>query len=96
MSAADGDVLSLINQLPDPSIDTLIRFGAFDLLPEERPLTPMQESGKRYGMNFFGIGLGDDWVPPAAGENEPFRVRPRDHEGWGGWEWAIKKGWGNE
>jgi hypothetical protein len=96
MSAADGDVLSLINELPDPSIDTLIRFGAFDLLPEEQPLTPMQESGKRYGMNFFGIGLGDDWVPPAAGENEPFRVRPRDHEGWGGWEWAIKKGWGNE
>ncbi|KAH7068183.1 hypothetical protein BKA63DRAFT_108095 [Paraphoma chrysanthemicola] len=96
MSAADGDVLGLIDELPDASVDTLIRFGAFDLLPEDRPLTPMQESGKRYGMKYNGVGLGDDWEPPAAIEKEPFRVRPREHDGWGGWEWAIRKGWGNE
>ncbi|KAH7092132.1 hypothetical protein FB567DRAFT_231467 [Paraphoma chrysanthemicola] len=96
MSAADGEVIGLIDELPEASVDTLIRFGAFDLLPEDRPLTPMQESGKRYGMKYYGVGLGDDWDPPAAIEKEPFRVRPREHAGWGGWEWAVRKGWGHE
>ncbi|KAF2028800.1 hypothetical protein EK21DRAFT_68940 [Setomelanomma holmii] len=96
LDAADGEVLTLIKELPDASIPTLISFGAFDLLSEDRALTPMQESGRRYGMNFYGIGIGDAWDPPAADEEEPFRVRPRDHEGWGGWDWAIEKGWADE
>jgi hypothetical protein len=93
LSAADGKVLSLIEDLPEPSMNTLIYFGAFDLASDERSLTPGQDSGKRYGMNHFGIGIKDDWRPPRVAEMEPFRVRPRDHQGWGGWEWAIKKGW---
>jgi hypothetical protein len=95
IGAADSEVLSLMEELPEPTIQTLINFGAFDLLPEDRPLSPDQVSGKRYGVNFCGIGLGDDWKPPEVGEGEPFMVRPRDHEGWSGWEWAIKKGWGD-
>jgi hypothetical protein len=93
LSAADGEVLSLLDELPEPTIQTLINFGAFDLLPEDRPLSPGQITGKRYGVNFYGIGLGDSWQPPKVQELDPFRVRPRDHSGWGGWEWAIKKGW---
>jgi hypothetical protein len=93
--ASDGEVLSLLGELPDPTIQTLINFGAFDLLPQDRPLSPYQLSGKRYGLNYLGVGLGDDWKPPVAKESDPFRVRPRDHDGWGGWEWAIKKGWGD-
>jgi hypothetical protein len=93
MGAADGEVLSLIEDLPAPTIQTLMHFGAFDLLPEDRPLSPDQQSGKRYGVNYYGIAIGDDWNPPPAHESDPFRVHPRDHGGWGGWEWAMKKGW---
>jgi hypothetical protein len=93
LGAADSEVLSLIEELPAPTIQTLMHFGAVDLLPEDRSLSPDQQSGKRYGVNFYGIGIGDDWQPPPVQESDPFRVRPRDHSGWGGWEWAIKKGW---
>jgi len=101
-SASDEEVHTLLDQMPEPSIDTLLNFGATDLILEERPLTPLQKTGNRYGLGFIGIGLGDPWTPAvvSAGHGwdnpEPFRVRPRDHEGWGGWEWAIKKGWGDE
>jgi hypothetical protein len=44
----------------------------------------------------MGLAVGDAWNAPAAVEGAPFRVRPRDHEGWGGWEWAIQEGWGDE
>lgn len=96
MSAADSDVLSLIAALPKSTINMLIPFGAVDLIPDGCSLSPGQESGRRYGMNFFGIGISDDWQAPPAVETDAFRVRPRDHEGWGGWEWAIKRGWADE
>jgi hypothetical protein len=102
--AADRDVHSLLHELPEPSINTLITFNAYEFVGDERSLSPDQSSGKRYGVNFFGIGLGDEWGPPRKEEwgqstryrSEPFRVRPRAHEGWGGWEWAIGKSWGEE
>jgi hypothetical protein len=99
-SASDEEVCTLLDQLPDPTIDTLLHFGAMDLLAEERPLTPLQTTGSRYGLQFNGIGLGDPWKPAVAparhgwDNSEPFRVRPRDHEGWGGWVWGMRKGWG--
>lgn len=73
----------------------------FDLdLPElpcdNRPLTPGQTYGTRYGLGLHGIGVGGTWKCPDAREGESFRVRPRDHDGWGGWQWAIDKGWGDE
>lgn len=92
-AAADAAVLSLLDELPEPKINTLLNFGALDLLADERPLSPAQDSGKRYGLQFHGIGLADPWLPPQASEGDPFRVRPRNHEGWGGWEWALKNGW---
>lgn len=87
----DADMECLLAILPD----------IFDLdLPElpcdQRPPTPGQTNGTRYGVEFHGIGLGDRWNCPDAREGEPFRVRPRDHDGWGGWQWAIDKGWGKE
>ncbi|KAL1798892.1 hypothetical protein ACET3X_002929 [Alternaria dauci] len=87
----DAEIECLLAILPD----------IFDLdLPEmpcdERPLTPGQTDGTRYGLAFHGIGIGDRWNCPDVREGEPFRVRPRDHEGWGGWQWAIDNGWGNE
>jgi hypothetical protein len=81
MSAADSDVISLIAALPKPTINMLIPFGAVDLIPDGCSLSPGQKSGRRYGMNFFGIGIGDDWQPPPAVETDVFRVRPRNHEG---------------
>ncbi|KAF1918409.1 hypothetical protein BDU57DRAFT_198216 [Ampelomyces quisqualis] len=77
--AADCEVLSLIDELPEPTITTLINFGAFDLIADDRPLSPGQKSGKRYGLNFYGVGLGDDWKPPPVAMNEPFdphMIRP--------------------
>jgi len=103
-SAADKDVHSLLHDLPEPSINTLITFNSFDLVGEDRSLSPDQRSGKRYGLIGGGIALGDNWAPPRKQEwgqsgrymNDPFRVRPRDHDGWGGLAWAIAKGWGEE
>lgn len=102
LSAADNDVHVLLEDLPAPSISTLIHFGALDLLGDDRPLTPNQQDGSRYGMRFYGLGLGDEWeLPSVAGSRsynkvERFRVRPRNHERWGGWEWALQRGWGDE
>ena len=105
IDAADIDVLALMNELPEPSLDTLARLGnshdlristAFELPCDERALTPAQLDGSRYGIRFFGIGYGDQWELPKVGKftgGEPFRVRPRDHDGWGGWDWALRKGW---
>ncbi|KAH6095687.1 hypothetical protein HBI65_107830 [Parastagonospora nodorum] len=103
-SAADNDVHSLLHDLPESSIKTLITLNSFDLVGDDRSLSPDQRSGTRYGLVGGGIALGDSWAPPRKEEwgssarymNEPFRVRPRDHAGWGGWEWAIGKGWGKE
>jgi hypothetical protein len=102
MSAADDNVHTLLSELPSPSVNTIMHFGALDLLPDDRPLTPDQLDGKRYGMQYYGLGIGDEWqLGPVAGDKsydniEPFRVRPRNHEGWGGWEWAVQRGWANE
>jgi hypothetical protein len=92
-AGADRNVRTLFEQIPEPSINELFQFDALDLNPDNRSLSPDQMSGKRYGLNYFGIGLGDNWDPPYAAEASPFRVRPRDHQGWGGWQWAIDKGW---
>src|SRR5206468_9135616 len=89
LSAADDDVHTLLGDLPVPSNTTLIHFGALDLLGEDSPLSPRQESGDRYGLRYYGLGLGDNWElsPFHSGESydrpEEFKVRPRNHEGWG-------------
>lgn len=57
-----------------------------------RPLSPGQVDGSRYGLGFWGIGLGDTWSPPKVEIGTKFRVRPLDHEGWGGKEWARVNG----
>jgi hypothetical protein len=94
MNEGDADMEALLNDIPKffnaeiPDVP--------DLSCDNRPLTPSQEDGKRYGLHFNGIGLGDPWMCPEAKEGDPFRLRPRNHEGWGGWEWAFKKGWGDE
>lgn len=101
-SASDEEVHALLEEMPEPSIDTLINFGALDLIGEERQLTPLQTTGSRYGLQFGGLGYMDAWTPavvsPGRGWDNPgpFRVRPRDHEGWGGWEWGMKTGWGGQ
>lgn len=104
-NAADIDVLALMSELPEPSLDVLARLGnsqdlristAFALSCDERPLTPAQEDGSRYGMRFNGLAYGDQWNPSQVGnfdDGKPFRVRPRDHEGWGGREWAMRNVW---
>ena len=105
IGAADNDVLALLGELPEPSLDTLLTMGASsnasyttasDLPCDSRALSPAQLDGSRYGLKFYGIGLGDEWELPRVGDfsqNELFRVRPRDHDGWGGWEWALRNGW---
>ncbi|KAF1962054.1 hypothetical protein CC80DRAFT_487613 [Byssothecium circinans] len=85
--------------------------GSDALKPDERPFTPRQMDGSRYGLHHFGIGYMDEWNPkftqrvePVAhplGANEawpkePFRTRPRDHEGWGGLKWGEAQGWRRE
>jgi hypothetical protein len=62
--ASDADVLTLLSELPDPTITTFMNFGAFDLMLDERELSEDQASGSRYGLRFHGIGLGDAWKPP--------------------------------
>jgi hypothetical protein len=95
LEGANRNVHTFLEQLPEPSINPLIQLGALSLNPDGRSMSPDQMSGRRYGLNHFGIGLGDEWRPPYAAEPEAFRVRPRDHQGWGGWQWAINKGWGD-
>jgi hypothetical protein len=93
MHAADTEVLSLIDELPDPTITTLINFGAFDLIADDRPLSSAQQSGKRYGLNYYGIGLGDDWQPPRVATGESFEL-PLDLPGYKTvWQDDIKSGW---
>ncbi|KAF7450955.1 hypothetical protein A1F97_03973 [Pyrenophora tritici-repentis] len=70
--------------------------GTAYLTCDTRPLTPEQLTGARYGIRYHGIGLGDNWKCLEVKEGEPFRVRPRNHDGWGSWEWAIRKGWAKE
>ncbi|KZM24194.1 uncharacterized protein EKO05_0007789 [Ascochyta rabiei] len=102
---ADTDVLALMGELPVPSLSTLENLGvlqdsndfpSLDSPCDSRALTPAQFDGSRYGMKFHGIALGDEWELPKFGgfaKTESFRVRPREHDGWGGWEWALRKGW---
>ena len=102
LSSTNPDVHTLLEEMPVPSVNTMMHFGAPDLVGDNRPLTPDQESGKRYGMQYYGLGVGDDWQPAPVARggsyenHEAFRVRPRDHEGWGGWEWAVRRGWADE
>jgi hypothetical protein len=93
MDDADQDIINLIDEIPAMA---QLGFSTTNLHCDERPLTPRQLDAKRYGLTYMGLGVGDSWNPPAAVEGAPFRVRPLDHEGWGGWEWAIQKGWGDE
>ncbi|KAJ4370061.1 hypothetical protein N0V86_008796 [Didymella sp. IMI 355093] len=70
-----------------------------DLAGDERALTPGQKDGSRYGIRFWGIGYGDQWDVCKTskvrdlGQSDAFRVRRREHEGWGGMQWALAKGW---
>jgi hypothetical protein len=65
-------------------------------LSESRPLSPGQLDGSRYGMQFWGIGLGDAWHPVKVEVGTRFRVRPREHAGWGGWQWVREHEVGNK
>ncbi|KAJ4366715.1 hypothetical protein N0V95_000044 [Ascochyta clinopodiicola] len=106
VNEADTDVLALMGELPVPSLSTLANLGALrdangipglDFPCDSRALTPAQFDGSRYGIKFHGIALGDEWELPMVGDfakSEAFRVRPREHDGWGGWEWALRKGRG--
>lgn len=98
IDSSDDDVAVLLSSIPtlfyqdeeDQNQD------AIELSCDLRPLTPQQSSGARYDLRYFGIGLGDTWKCSEGKEGEPFRVRPRNHEGWGSWEWAIRNGWGEK
>ena len=102
VTAAYPAVLRLIAELPYPTTTTLAMLGVgqnvdsfsgLDLPCEERPLTPAQHDGSRYGVQCGGLGEGAEWEFPVMSEGAQFRVRPRGHEGWGGWEWAVERGW---
>jgi hypothetical protein len=58
-----------------------------------RALSPAQHTGARYGLQLAGLGHGDGWRFEGMGVGVPFRVRPREHAGWGGREWAVLRGW---
>jgi hypothetical protein len=90
------EVTGMINELTSISLDTILNVREDDLTCDWRPLTPGQLDGSRFGIRYYGLGLGDDWICPDAREGMPFRVRPRSQEGWGGWDWAIQRGWGQE
>lgn len=93
--AADQNVVALLDLLPGLSATT--QHDA--MAPDNRPLTPRQEDGKRYGLRYHGVGIQNAWdFPPIANGQSwtnpgPFRVRPMDHAGWGGQEWAQQMGW---
>ncbi|RMZ70355.1 hypothetical protein GMOD_00000438 [Pyrenophora seminiperda CCB06] len=101
LKSADGEVTALLSSIPTLFRQQEDQIQAQDqdiveLSCDTRSLTPQQLTGARYGLRHFGIGLGDTWICPEVKEGEPFRVRPRNHDGWGSWEWAIRKGWGEE
>ncbi|KAJ4376211.1 hypothetical protein N0V83_001493 [Neocucurbitaria cava] len=91
MNDADAEVEALMNQIPHLTVNRLLTYGAPILLCDPRPLTPGQLDGSRYSLR-----IGRSWDPIYPGEGTPFRIRPRNHEGWGGWEWALKNGWGQQ
>lgn len=106
VDAGDCDVFAIMSELSELPLSALAELSTsqdlsvasgLGLSCDSRALTPAQLDGSRYGMRFHGIAFGDEWKLPRVGEfdqSEPFRVRPRDHDGWGGWEWALRRGWG--
>jgi hypothetical protein len=74
------------------------------LRPDHRPLSLSQETGTRYGIEIGAIGVSSlgtsdrtRWMPSPwsrPSQQGDFGVRSRDHESWGGWEWATEKGQG--
>lgn len=98
-NALDDEVMSLINELPRLSFTTMANFGALDIDQDTSQTTTTQEDMARYGLTRIGIGADWSGAADAKGSWEtprPFGVRPRDHQGWGGWEWAMRNGWGEE
>lgn len=100
--AADKDVLALLEELPEPSLDTLARLGnsqdlrhstAFDLPCDSRALSPAQVDGSRYGMRFYGLGLGDEWWFSRSGENKSPMASPQERHDLGGHDWALRQVW---
>ncbi|KAF2643812.1 hypothetical protein P280DRAFT_546704 [Massarina eburnea CBS 473.64] len=91
-------------------INSVFQSAASDaLIPDQRPLTPRQIDGSRYGITLGGIAIMDNWAPERTlGEDkvevrigdswpeEQFRTRPRNHEGWGGLKWGHAQGWVKE
>lgn len=106
IGAADRDVLAIMSESTGLSLNTLAELSTsqdlsvaagLNLPWDLRALTPAQLDGSRYGMKFYGIAIGDEWDLDLVGDfdqSKPFRVRPREHDGWGGWEWARSRGWG--
>lgn len=80
INATDDIVITLIGQLPDPSMDILLNFSAFYIMCDKRSLTPGQLNGSRYGMRHNGLALGDSWNPVAlVNEGGPSRGFLRNH-----------------
>ncbi|KAL6711407.1 hypothetical protein ACN47E_004341 [Coniothyrium glycines] len=71
------EATDLLNALVFLSANVLSNPCAADAESDQRPLSPRQVDGSRYGLRFYGLALGDEWVCPDAAEGEPFRVRPR-------------------
>lgn len=107
---ADYDISPPPSHLVSSTLDLVDENVHDNLSPDRRPLTPSQETGARYGIEIGGLGVSalgtsdrTGWLPgpwnaPGQGHQgqDHFRVRPREHPGWGGWEWAMEKGWGDD
>ncbi|KAI8943157.1 hypothetical protein NX059_001186 [Plenodomus lindquistii] len=94
MNATDEEAILLLNAITNLSPHALLAPGPSILASDARPLTPDQINGARYGTGpVGGIDTGATWNPPAPLPGEPFRIRPRNHEGWGGLQWALNNGW---
>lgn len=102
IDAADDDVLTIIKELPKPSLDTLAKLSNvpdprkgtdFDLLCDSRALTPCQLDGSRYGMVFHGLGLGTRWRLSENEENNYFETTTKNHDVWSGRDWALRRTW---
>ncbi|OAL48904.1 hypothetical protein IQ07DRAFT_588290 [Pyrenochaeta sp. DS3sAY3a] len=94
LDSADDDVLATIDELPSLSVPTMLRLGVFDLTCDDRPLTPSQQDGSRYGIRFHGLAVGDSWLPPRPWEADSSNTFPVDDNSstfqvagdlWDGW-----------
>ena len=86
INAVDDDVMAIIKEASDISIDIILDSRACELAFDERSqeLDRLQEN--KYGMRFHGLALGDTWNPTAVEQRHPIEMRHSDHSGWKIWE----------